>query len=110
MWKGDIPSFSLALNKIRRVFRGIFGNLDEDTIIPIIKISEEKAWIRKYFTADSGSFDARIISLVKAIKLISKPIHTINQCVAEILKTVPVRAEMKNKGRAKGGIIKVEGN
>lgn len=63
------------------------------------KIAEAKAWVKKYFkdaSVENKFFDL-IIRGIKDKRLISKPIHTLNQEVAEIAIKVPIIIEIKNK-------------
>jgi len=63
------------------------------------KIAEAKACVKKYFNDASveNKFFALIIRGIKDNKLISNPIHTLNQEVAEIVIRVPIIIEIKNK-------------
>lgn len=59
---------------------------NKNNIIENKKIEDAKAWVKKYFNEDSEEkrFFEFIIKGIKDNKLISKPIHTLNQDVEEI--------------------------
>jgi hypothetical protein len=61
-------------------------------IAPKIKTAEAKAWVRKYFKADSVAnwFDLSDIKGIKDNKLISKPIQEPNQEEEDTAIKVPV--------------------
>jgi len=63
------------------------------------KIDDAKAWVKKYFREDSEEkrFFEFIINGIKESKLISNPIHTLNQDVEEIEINVPIIIDKKNK-------------
>lgn len=74
--------------------KNITNNITEKS-----KIVEAKAWTRKYFKEDSeeNKFFDLIIKGIKDNKLISKPIHTVNQELAEIEIIEPMIKVDKNK-------------
>lgn len=60
---------------------------------------EANAWTKKYFKADSeeNKFFDLIIKGIKDSKLISSPIHILNQEVEEIVIIVPIIIDKRNK-------------
>lgn len=68
-------------------------------IIENKKIEDAKAWVKKYFNEDSeeNKFFDLIIKGIKDNKLISRPIHILNQEVADTVITVPRTIELINK-------------
>lgn len=62
------------------------------------KMEEARAWIKKYFRDDSeeNKFFVPIIKGIKDNKLISNPIHILNQEEEEIEIRVPKIIEKKN--------------
>lgn len=63
------------------------------------KVADAKAWIKKYFkeASDENKFFDLIIKGIKDNKLISKPIHIVNQEDEEIVIKVPIINDIKNK-------------
>ena len=62
-------------------------------------ILEARAWVRKYFRAASDDFKL-FISFIKGInanKLISRPIHILNQLFEDMVMVVPTIMEVVNK-------------
>jgi len=74
-------------------------------------IEDPKAWIRKYFNADSEEYWF-LFEEIKGIndkRLSSKPTHAPNQEEEETDKVVPIRSVKKNKICGEDSIIKKRG-
>jgi hypothetical protein len=63
------------------------------------KTEEVRAWVKKYFkeASEENKFFVSIIKGIKDNKLISNPIHILNQDVDEIVIKVPNIIDKKNK-------------
>lgn len=97
-WKGATPLFIIkAEAKIIFIIFFLFSNkkshsIKENKIIENNKILEAKAWVKKYFkdASDENKLLFFIERGIKDNKLISKPIHTLNQEEELILIKVPL--------------------
>jgi hypothetical protein len=81
--------------KFKKVFHSI---KKENKIIENNKTLDAKAWVRKYFK-EASEENKLLIFIVRGIKdnkLISKPIHTLNQEEEQILIIVPKNKVDKN--------------
>lgn len=95
-WKGAVPLFISIVEQINIIILSLgsvskFKGINKTTI-PNKKIEEANAWVKKYFKEDSeeNKFFDLIIRGIKDNKLISRPIHILNQENEEIVIKVPV--------------------
>lgn len=102
-WKGAIPVFNIKAEAkiilILAMLKFIFHSIkNENKIIENNKILEAKAWVRKYFkeASEENKLFNFIVKGTKDNKLISKPIHTLNQDEEETLIIVPKNNVNKN--------------
>lgn len=100
-WKGAAPVFINIAEVIKIIVRLIKFEvkLIKNKLITIAKrnTAEANAWIKKYFKEDSeeNKFFGLIIKGIKDNKLISNPIHILNQEFAEIVIRVPEIKEIE---------------
>lgn len=101
-WKGAAPIFIKRAEFIiinNKEFWGINSLKFKFIIIENIKILDVKAWAIKYFKADSEGYKF-LLSFNRGIierRLISKPIHILNQEYEEIVIKVPNIKEFKKR-------------
>lgn len=102
-WKGAAPIFNIIEEQIEIEINSAFTNFifknKKYKIIINKKIAEAIAWVKKYFKEDSeeNKFFEFIIKGIKDNKLISNPIHILNQEFEEIAIKVPKIIELKKR-------------
>lgn len=102
-WNGAAPVFINIVEEIKTIvnFSKLGAKLIKNKLIIIVNknTAEAKAWIKKYLREDSeeNKFFDLIIKGIKDNKLISNPIHILNQEFAEIVINVPEIKEMKKR-------------
>lgn len=104
-WKGGTPLFIIKADA-RIIFMIFFlfsirksHSIKENKIILNNKILDAKAWVKKYFK-DASEENKLLLFIERGIKdnkLISKPIHTLNQEEELIVIIVPLININKNK-------------
>lgn len=103
-WKGAIPVFIIKEEaktilifelKFKKVFHSI---KKENKIIENNNKLDASAWVKKYFSeaSDENKLFNFIVKGIKDNKLISNPIHTLNQEEELILIIVPKNKVIKN--------------
>ncbi len=105
-WKGAIPIFIIneeakimLIFELKFVIIIIFHSIKkENKIIENNKILDAIAWVRKYFNeaSEENKLFNFIVKGIKDNKLISSPIHTLNQEEDLILIKVPINNVDKN--------------
>lgn len=101
-WNGAAPVFISIAEEIKIIvsFIKLGAKLIKNKLIIIANknTADAKVWIKKYFKEDSeeNKFFGLIIKGIKDNKLISNPIHILNQEFAEIAIIVPEIKEIKN--------------
>lgn len=103
-WKGAIPVF--IINEDAKIilifelkFRNVFHSIKkENKIIENNSKLDANAWVKKYFNeaSEENKLFNFIVRGIKDNKLISKPIHTLNQEEEQILIIVPKNNVDKN--------------
>lgn len=104
-WKGAAPIFiKIAEFRIRGLIFSITSDwiiFKFDRVIKIenIKMVDAKACVMKYFRAasDSYAFFCLLISGIIDRRLISRPIHILNQLFEDMVMVVPTIMEVVNK-------------
>lgn len=103
-WKGAVPLFKNRVERIifsEKFWKTLQFKLKNryKLIIENKRIIEAKAWVKKYFK--DLSVEIILLLFIRGIndnKLISNPIHTLIQELAEILIKVPIiKHKMNNK-------------
>lgn len=104
-WKGALPIF-IAIAEAINIMKNSFKLLVNFNLLNIKnnktenkKTEEVRAWVKKYFkeASEENKFFVSIIKGIKDNKLISNPIHILNQDVDEIVIKVPNIIDKKNK-------------